>query len=362
MEVRRLDSITGLRFLAALLVVGYHSTLLLGERVAVVDRVLGHGWVGVPFFFVLSGFVLTWSHRDGDRTGSFLRRRWARIYPLHAATWLVALVVSRTTGNPYGLLSMVATLGLVQSWIPRQDVYYGMNSVSWTLACEAFFYVLFPIALHPVLRRLSRVGRGSATVIALAAMLALAVAFPNQADGSHAMWAAAVLPLSRLPEFVLGILLALEVRERGVARAPSLPVVLAGAAAVYLLLPEVPGSLVIVTVTVLSLIVIRSAVAADLSGMATLWSRPRLVRLGEQSFALYLVHMLVFKVAGLALPHETWPLAARFVLEVVCVVAAVLIARVAHERIEAPAERRFRPRGGVAGSPSHSPRTVRSSS
>jgi peptidoglycan/LPS O-acetylase OafA/YrhL len=41
---------------------------------------------GVSFFFVLSGFVLTWSARPDDIATGFWRRRIARIYPVHLVT------------------------------------------------------------------------------------------------------------------------------------------------------------------------------------------------------------------------------------------------------------------------------------
>src|ERR687894_524914 len=60
----RLPSLTGLRFVAAFLVFGFHLHVahLLDEGVAgtVMELVFGQGAVGVSFFFILSGFVLTW--------------------------------------------------------------------------------------------------------------------------------------------------------------------------------------------------------------------------------------------------------------------------------------------------------------
>ncbi|UCN13634.1 acyltransferase family protein [Cellulomonas iranensis] len=71
----RLDALTGLRFLAALVVVVFHLSLnrFFLDAPALVDPLQGvlrnGGWLGVTFFFVLSGFVLTWSARPGDTPG-----------------------------------------------------------------------------------------------------------------------------------------------------------------------------------------------------------------------------------------------------------------------------------------------------
>ena len=82
---RRLDSLTGLRFLAALVVVCSHLPAALGLRGRIllgsVDEELALGGAGVLFFFLLSGFVLCWSRRAGDRPLDFYGRRFARIYP-----------------------------------------------------------------------------------------------------------------------------------------------------------------------------------------------------------------------------------------------------------------------------------------
>lgn len=71
----RLHSLTGLRFVAAFLVFVAHSaeSFRAGDTTDLRApwRFLFLGGVGVSFFFVLSGFVLTWSHCEGDRPSAF---------------------------------------------------------------------------------------------------------------------------------------------------------------------------------------------------------------------------------------------------------------------------------------------------
>ncbi|MBW2281488.1 MAG: acyltransferase, partial [Deltaproteobacteria bacterium] len=111
----RLHSLTGLRAVGAGLVFFNHFGDLFHEHFSwFVNRSLTSGRCGVSFFFILSGFVLTWSARSRDTPGSFYWRRFARIFPAHA--------------------------------------------VAWGLSCEAFFYLLFP-ALIPSVERLGRHGR-----------------------------------------------------------------------------------------------------------------------------------------------------------------------------------------------------------
>lgn len=72
----RLPSLTGMRFPAALLVFLFHVSLPAGwlmpgdaNSTLFARLVEQAGGVGVTFFFVLSGFVLTWSAREGTRPG-----------------------------------------------------------------------------------------------------------------------------------------------------------------------------------------------------------------------------------------------------------------------------------------------------
>lgn len=74
--VTRLDSLTGLRWWAAFGLFAYHMTNvapLPGQSLFYV------GNYGVSFFFVLSGFVLTWSARPHITVRQFYFRRFARI-------------------------------------------------------------------------------------------------------------------------------------------------------------------------------------------------------------------------------------------------------------------------------------------
>lgn len=81
----RLDSLTGLRALAAAVVFLDHVPPLLSGHLAGAESHIGvQGAIGVTFFFALSGLVLQWSARDRDTVRAFYRRRAARVYPAYA--------------------------------------------------------------------------------------------------------------------------------------------------------------------------------------------------------------------------------------------------------------------------------------
>ena len=55
---------------------------------------------------------------------------------------------------------------LRRAWSPNADVYFGLNTVSWSLACEVFFYASFPL-LNRVLARLPERRLWTAALIAM---------------------------------------------------------------------------------------------------------------------------------------------------------------------------------------------------
>lgn len=148
MPRQNLDALTGLRAVAAAIIVAGHMRGTLG----VPPEFLG--WFqtenGVSFFFVLSGFILTYAHQGNIDSGErqrFYLARFARVWPLHVAG-IVAIYLfigSPTRLGTYDTLPFgVMNLLLLQSWVPTFPVFLSYNPVSWSLSVEAFFYALFP--------------------------------------------------------------------------------------------------------------------------------------------------------------------------------------------------------------------------
>jgi len=138
-----LPSLTGLRFLAAVGVFLFHTSLLVspsGPMNPFADQgvatayasVFGiAGFAGVSFFFVLSGFVLTWSSRPGEPTRSFLRRRVVKIYPNHVVIWAISLLLfAWASGAPSAILP---NLLLIHDYFPQPYLNLSVNNASWSL-------------------------------------------------------------------------------------------------------------------------------------------------------------------------------------------------------------------------------------
>lgn len=339
-----LSSLTGLRWIAAVAVFGYHIVAMgyFSADIEAIPRLLfGAGNSGVALFFILSGFVLAWSSSPGDRAGAFWLRRVARIWPLHLVTVLLAVVVSATfvpairTADPLALASNIV---LVNSW--RQDWWQAGNPVSWSLACEIFFYALFPLMIR-ALRPLRKNG----LLIAGLAMLALLGISPVITELSHQTLSSYSWPPLRLPEFVIGIVLALLLRQgywRGPRVAPALVLALAGYVLPALVGTSGPSPINTTLIGDIGLAAVIIALARrDLEDKPTALAAPVLVKLGQVSFSFYLVHLLVIQVAASAwpdgLPHLQAPQAVGLAL--VSFTGALAIAFALHHLIELRARR-----------------------
>ncbi len=149
--VLHLRAITGLRFLAAFVVFYSHVEhfLLPGERLLVL------GAPAVSFFFVLSGFILTYVYHQRltwRRTPRFLFTRWARLWPVHVVCLTIGLQFmwispGMLPDHAHSWASLIAQYLMVQTWVPVRNWYVEYNSVSWSIATEMFFYLAFPLLL-----------------------------------------------------------------------------------------------------------------------------------------------------------------------------------------------------------------------
>jgi peptidoglycan/LPS O-acetylase OafA/YrhL len=135
--IARESQIDGLRFLAFLAVFVYHYK----------ENVCPWGWAGVPFFFALSGFLITriLVERESGHVGSDLKRfyirRTLRIFPLYYA--IIAFVATtHQVADVGGLLTYTYN---IRAFLFRS--LGGIMAHFWTLCVEEQFYLLYPLIL-----------------------------------------------------------------------------------------------------------------------------------------------------------------------------------------------------------------------
>ncbi|WP_102959831.1 acyltransferase family protein [Mangrovicella endophytica] len=144
MKSDHLLPLTSLRFFAALPIVILHiyGPILPGPM----QQPL---FLGVSFFFVLSGFILMHVYRDGVEPKRFYFARFARLWPVHIVTLclMLALIPTGAGWRLDFIGPLIANVLMVHSWFPLLGFPSSFNSPSWSISAEAFFYLLFPILL-----------------------------------------------------------------------------------------------------------------------------------------------------------------------------------------------------------------------
>lgn len=151
----RLPALTGCRFVLALWVILHHLTGA-GQALEPAALALPHGlyalvragYMAVAAFFVLSGFVLTLSYSRTVWTGGSLLRygvgRLARIYPVYLLSLALVAPIILADRTPGRGLFAGAYATLLQGWLGPIPVNW--NTPAWSLSCEMFFYMAFPLA------------------------------------------------------------------------------------------------------------------------------------------------------------------------------------------------------------------------
>lgn len=369
-----LPHLTGLRFIAAFLVVLLHYRQWL-HLSAPLDHFVSQGASGVSFFFVLSGVVLTWSYQHWfaqgtmSRMGEYLRARVARIYPMYLlALLLVTAVVGY--GLTHGLTtdrgyhadaalagSWVLNALLLQTWVPVRVVEDAFNGPAWSLSCEAFFYLLFPWIAARMVRlgspaALLRLGLGLFAIEAAAVLGTFVFVRLGHLPDILLDYVIYRHPLLRVWEFALGCTIGAYLTgvrtgrwplARPLATAAGRTRVTLGAALLALPVIALPEHLLEVPRWYLAYTPTFAVMILALGSGVTLFSRvldhPWVVRLGQASFSLYILHwagVLALQFAQMAGVTVTRPMAWAGIL------LSVLVSVLAWRKIEEPLNRVIR--------------------
>ena len=303
-EPKRYAVLDAYRYLAAAGVVLYHYEAHFGPYMAHPTHVLERFNLFVDFFFVLSGFVLMHTYGAGIADwlayGTFLRKRLARIYPLHAVLTLVfaglglasaGLGVAMRDATALSPAAAPAHLLLIHAW--GIGLAPALNFQSWSISAELFVYLLFPLLALLVVRG------GALRALLLAYGLGLGMTLAREVWGLRP-WEETTFDFGNIravPSFLAGIavqaLLAGRVLPRmryGLAHAAALG--LCG-----LMLAQAPSLLIVA----LFPLVIALFAAAERSGVESRLGRGIWLRLGDASYGVYLLHTGVILVSLLAL-------------------------------------------------------------
>lgn len=350
--------LTGLRALAAWSVVLFHSGYMLQPLSNSIFRLTRAGYLGVDVFFVLSGFVIAYNYMDGSRRSGgkgwreFFWMRFARLYPVHLFTLLVSLLLYLTVRmaalhtvkdfSGWTARTFIANVFMVHAWLPHP--HDSWNNASWSISCEWFAYLLFPLIVYAGVRRISpRMGLVIASLAATAPALIL--------------WIKNDVPFFNLIEvsfeFAAGCLIYVSfksLRGNTAVRYAAGGLVLAGTLMLMALHDLKIGVGARWAVSLFPLLVMYIAVSTGVV-RRILCSR-LLVYWGKASYSLYMTHNLTLWSLKYFLPnHDSVADAARYVIYLLTI---AVVAMLTYHFVEEPARKALRAvitRSGTAAVP-----------
>jgi peptidoglycan/LPS O-acetylase OafA/YrhL len=296
---QKIDPLTSTRFFAALSVVLYHG----GRELGILNylQMFTSGPTAVGYFFVLSGFIITFAYyRPEIRFDfrSYWLARFSRIYPVYILSFVLTClfyieIISRIKPG-----KVWANVFLYQAWFPRYASSF--NIVAWSLSVEVFFYLLFPFIAMCVRR------------LPVKTVLWISLAFWAVSQFVHSIlyirympqeanWLL-FFPLFHLNSFLLGmaggIWYLTRAGKQGVNQSSNRGMLLASLGLVFLTItlreyaPSFPQnfSLDAGLLAPLFLLIIL-ALALDTTRLSQRLAHPWLVLLGDSSYALFILHI-----------------------------------------------------------------------
>lgn len=284
-----------LRGVAAAAVVLYHTHFILAKPeyggIEVFGTLTSRGWMGVNFFFALSGFIILLAHyRDigaRPRVANYAWRRFTRVYPIY---WIFTLIYMAAAlaglGYPdfgWDFRNLLASFTL----LPFDPAPMPPLAVAWTLLYEVFFYIIFAVLIfnRKIGMVVLAVWAGGITINALV--------FSNTEFGPFHMWNS---------YFLLGMGAYLFYRHGRASWALPVLALGLGAFVTTFALGLIPGRINSAQHDP-GLLFILAIVFALIIGGATLFERDRSLRfpkslllLGDASYSVYLIHSPVLSV------------------------------------------------------------------
>ena len=352
----RVPALTGVRALAAILVLATHAAYTTGKYThGYLGVVYSRMEIGVPIFFVLSGFLLfgPWVRAAAAGTAApslsrYARHRVRRIMPAYAVTVLAAYLIYhfRDAGpNPgHSFNGLLRNLTLTQIYTDSylySHLHQGLTQM-WSLAVEVAFYLVLPGLAYLLLVLLcGRRWRPGLLLVGLAGLALISPAWMVLVHETEILPDGASLWLPGYLAWFIGgmmltVLAAMGVRSYWFIAIPLATVCYFIAATPIAGEPTTsPTGLAQAVVKIAFYAVIATLVVAPLAlgdrGCYTrlLASRP-MVWLGEISYEIFLVHLIVMELAMVEVLHWRVYTGSMPVLFIVTLALSIPVAWVLH--------------------------------
>ena len=367
-KIKPLKALTGLRWIAAFVVFVQH---VLGNF-SLPKPELWLGSTAVAFFFVLSGFILTYVYsgrmlgkpgevQDKGKRKKVIRKffftRWARIWPLHFVCLLISMFALSqwwlTFEDGWATTKFFTNLTLMQSWVAESKWVFSFNGVSWSISTEAFFYLVFPLFLIGGQRKFwVKFAALYAVVIGLLLAVNYCANVPALAGRFDFDRIPHANPLMRLPEFCVGMAIGFlylnrtPAAQRSVTRDTIWELAAVGLVVGWhclLLWTNTAGAIkslgwtsiglahwVHITLSVWTFAFLIYVFARTQGLLARAIGSQPMVFLGEISFAFYLIHYIVIGYVDRFLVQDTTlsPLAIVTCVFMLCLAFSILLYKI----------------------------------
>jgi peptidoglycan/LPS O-acetylase OafA/YrhL len=333
---KHLPALTGLRFFLALWVIFGH---LIGKGniyepivlklPAAFQAIVRASYEAVPTFFVLSGFVLArnYASTQWNLTSfrKYLQARVARIYPVYFLSLLIVVpFIIKAKDQPKDWL-VAMHLTLTQGWFAGHYT-AGWNTPAWSLSCEMFFYLIFPLAVIPAK---NRGWKGILAIAALATVMTQAMWLIGISDN--------IKPIIHLSDFVIGIAAsrAFDLLANRTTGTWPYRTGIVGSAVIFATAQFLPDHLSMNTLLRPMNALLLIGLAFGQGRLARILSTKPIVYLGKASYAMYILHIPILWWA------VSWP---DFAVRYLYVPFVIAISCVVYTLIEEPANQFLRAR------------------
>lgn len=323
------------------------TMVLLSHYVAPLRRL---GVYGVELFFVLSGYLIggilyrQFSSAASVRFGDlwlFWRRRWYRTLPLYFLFIALAFVQGLFSGSAIGVIvpQLFAYCFFLQNFAWPID---NFSVVTWSLAIEEWFYLLFPICVYVIFRARFRIITSFVVGISMFLVIPLVFRILNPTPDWDA--GTRTIVVFRLDALMYGLVLAVWKPSNEWLWKHSRSSAVLGMAIIAGTVPMViwgmqPGGWKLMPAILFSLIPLGFGLLLPFCEML---QRPRemiaipVQRLSEWSYSLYLCHMPVL-FGCYALAHNcSLNSGGKIVVRILALLLTLMIARRLYRSFELP--------------------------
>jgi peptidoglycan/LPS O-acetylase OafA/YrhL len=347
--VKTLKPLTSFRFFFALMVFSCHLHFVKnGDSPALLwlyHVVLKEGYIGVSFFFILSGFIITYTYKDKFLNNTitfknFIIARIARLYPLHFLTLLIAIPLTFKElfiNNQEWIKKLFANIFLIQSFFNDTGYFHSFNGLSWSISDEMFFYIMFPFLILIIFRKNISFISNSLIIIVLFLIVIYLMDIPHPADYHRVFF---IFPITRLADFCVGIILCKIYLSVDLSNSRLNFSWLEGSVLITFFLFLACRNFIELKYRYsvyywLPMGLMIFVFAYQKGGISKILSKQFFVTLGEISFGFYLYHLLVYNYFC-ALNSRFLHMQSSIGITIVCLIATLIISYLSYFYYEKP--------------------------